>query len=71
MLLGWRTHTTTRSVCGGTISWWTGKAQMDSDQLLAALREDIEWPAATVRLLYNDLAPLQWVGVPVMAERVE
>ena len=47
LLLGWRTHTTTRSVCGGTISWWTGSAQMDSEQLLAALRDDIEWPAAT------------------------
>jgi hypothetical protein len=44
---------------------------MDSEQLLAALRDDIEWPAATLRLLHNDLAPLQWAGVPVMAERVE
>jgi hypothetical protein len=32
---------------------------MDSEQLLAALREDIEWPAATVRLLYNYLDPLE------------
>jgi hypothetical protein len=35
---------------------------MDSEQLLAALREDIEWPAATVRLLYNYLDPLDWAG---------
>jgi len=26
---------------------------MDSEQPLAALRDDIEWPAATLRLLHN------------------
>lgn len=44
---------------------------MESEHLLTALREEIEWPAATLRLLHNVLDPLQWAGVPVMAERVE
>jgi hypothetical protein len=44
---------------------------MDSEQLLAALRDDIEWPAATLRLLHNVLDPLQWAGSPVLADRVE
>ena len=43
---------------------------MDSEQLLAALREDIEWPAATVRLLHNDLDPLEEAlkGEPALLE---
>jgi hypothetical protein len=32
---------------------------MDGEQLLAALRDDIEWPAATLRLLYKYLDPLE------------
>ena len=32
---------------------------MDSEQLLAALRDDSEWPAATLRLLHNYLDPLE------------
>ncbi len=30
-----------------------------SDQLLAALKDDIEWPAASLRLIHNHLEPLQ------------
>jgi hypothetical protein len=45
-LLRWRALATERFVSGGTISWWSVKAQMDSEHLLAALRDDIEWPAA-------------------------
>jgi hypothetical protein len=39
---------------------------MDSEQLLSALRDDIEWPAATLRLLHNYLDPLEeaFVGEP-------
>ena len=32
---------------------------MESEHLLAALREDNEWPAATLRLLHNYLDPLE------------
>jgi len=32
-----------------------------SDQLLAALKDDIEWPAASLRLIQNHLEPLQEV----------
>jgi hypothetical protein len=30
-----------------------------ADQLLAALKDDIEWPAASLRLIHNHLEPLQ------------
>jgi CHASE3 domain sensor protein len=32
---------------------------MGKDQLLAALKDDIEWPAASLRLIHNHLEPLQ------------
>jgi len=32
---------------------------MDSEQLLAALRDDSEWPAATLRLLHTTLDSLE------------
>ena len=32
-----------------------------ADQLLAALKEDAEWPAASIRLIYNHLEPLEEV----------
>jgi len=43
---------------------------MDSEQLLAALREDIEWPAATLRLLHTYLDPLEKAlkGDPALLE---
>jgi hypothetical protein len=30
-----------------------------TDELLAALKDDIEWPAASLRLIHNHLEPLQ------------
>jgi hypothetical protein len=30
-----------------------------ADELLAALKDDIEWPAASLRLIYNHLEPLE------------
>jgi len=30
-----------------------------ADQLLAALKDDTEWPAASLRLIHNHLEPLQ------------
>jgi hypothetical protein len=32
---------------------------MTPNDLLNALRDDIEWPAATLRLQFNHLAPLE------------
>ncbi len=32
---------------------------MTPNDLLDALRDDIEWPAATLRLQFNHLAPLE------------
>jgi hypothetical protein len=34
---------------------------MEKDQLLAALKDDIEWPAASLRLIHNHLEPLEEV----------
>ena len=31
------------------------------NQLLAALKDDIEWPAASLRLIHNHLEPLEEV----------
>ena len=66
----WRALATERSVSGGTISWWSVKAQMDSEQLLAALRDDSEWPAASLRLLHTTLDPLEEAlkGDPALLE---
>jgi len=43
---------------------------MDSEQLLAALRDDIEWPSATLRLLHTYLDPLEKAlkGDPALLE---
>jgi len=43
---------------------------MDSEQLLAALRDDIGWPAATLRLLHTTLDPLEEAlkGEPALLE---
>ena len=32
-----------------------------ADQLLAALKDDIEWPAASLRLIHNHLEPIEEV----------
>ena len=32
-----------------------------SDQLLAALKDDTEWPAASLRLIHNHLEPIEEV----------
>ncbi len=35
------------------------KPPMTPNELIDALRDDIEWPAATLRLQFNHLAPLE------------